>query len=215
MLKKYGFWDKQVVVIPHGVEDLSLSITKQEARNQLNIPQDKKVILYFWFLAGYKGIDLLLDWFENLDPNQYSLILAGGAPKRTLKDPSFKKWYDMIDQRAKKMPWVIRIWWFIPDEMIPVIYAASDLLIMPYLYMLAASGPMALALAYGLPFLVSEVFSPVIANKSMRFNKTPSDLAKKVEAWGQSPDMLESLILELRAERLWGIVSEKTVLLYR
>jgi hypothetical protein len=99
--------------------------------------------------------------------------------------------------------------------MIPVIYAASDLLIMPYLYMLAASGPMALALAYGLPFLVSEVFSPVIANKSMRFDKTPSDLAKKVEAWGQSPDMLESLILELRAERLWGIVSEKAVLLYR
>ena len=49
----------------------------------------------------------------------------------------------------------------------------------------------------------------------MRFDKTPSDLAKKVEAWGQSPDMLESLILELRAERLWGIVSEKTVLLYR
>lgn len=215
MLKKYGFWDKQVVVIPHGVEDLSLSITKQEARNQLNIPQDKKVILYFWFLAGYKGVDLLLDWFENLDPNEYSLILAGGAPKRTLKDTSFKKWYDMIDQRAKTMPWVIRIWWFIPDEMIPVIYAASDLLIMPYLYMLAASGPMALALAYGLPFLVSEVFSPVIANKSMRFDKTPSDLAKKVEAWGQSPDMLESLILELRAERLWGIVSEKTVLLYR
>gem|GEM_PF-1821502 len=29
------------------MEDLSLSITKQEARNQLNIPQDKKVILYF------------------------------------------------------------------------------------------------------------------------------------------------------------------------
>jgi hypothetical protein len=24
-----------------------LSITKQEARNQLNIPQDKKIILYF------------------------------------------------------------------------------------------------------------------------------------------------------------------------
>lgn len=215
VLKKYGFWDKQVVVIPHGVEDLSLSITKQEARNQLNIPQDKKVILYFWFLAGYKGVDLLLDWFENLDPNEYSLILAGGAPKRTLKDTSFKKWYDMIDQRAKTMPWVIRIWWFIPDEMIPVIYAASDLLIMPYLYMLAASGPMALALAYGLPFLVSEVFSPVIINKSMRFDKTPSDLAKKVEAWCQNPHMLESLILELRAERLWGIVSEKTVLLYR
>lgn len=120
----------------------------------------------------------------------------------------------MIDQGAKTMPWVIRIWWFIPDEMIPVIYAASDLLIMPYLYMLAASGPMALALAYGLPFLVSEVFSPVIANKSMRFDKNPSDLAKKVEAWFSSLWPLQEEVSKIRKERLWDSISKKNSKLY-
>lgn len=214
VLMNYGFKENQVEVIPHGVEELTLSLTKQEARAQLNIAEGKKVLLYFWFLAGYKGVDLLLDGFEKLDPSEYCLILAWGAPKRTLADPRFKQWYDSVNHRAETMPGVIRMWGFVADEMIPVLYAASDMLMIPYLYMLAASGPMALALAYNLPFLVSEVFAPVITDECMRFEKTSESLKKRVEIWYWEIDQIQELVAEMREQRLWSKISEITEKLY-
>lgn len=213
VLMKYKYTDKQVEVIVHGVEDRTLSISKQKAREQLGIGSDKKVLLYFGFLAGYKGVDFLLNTFQTMDHGQYRLILAGGTPKRTLADPVFRAWYEWVDTRATTMQWVTRMG-FVPDEEIETLYAAADVLVIPYLYMLAASGPMALAITYNLPFVVSDVFEPVIVEESMRFEKTPKWLSECIAQFFENPQVIQNVVINMRKERLWKVVSEKTSLLY-
>ena len=213
VLIRYGYQDKQVHVIYHGVEDKHLTISREQARSKLWISSDKKVLLYFGFLAGYKGVDLLLDTFETMDKDKYHLILAGGAPKRTLSNPIFRAWYEWINSRTKNMPWVTRIG-FVSDEEIPLIYSSADVLIMPYLYMLAASGPMALALSYNLPFLVSESFAPVLTDPLMRFSKTPDGLLSRIQAFFEDSKKIEDTVKVMRSERLRNIISAKTALLY-
>lgn len=209
----YWFKESQVEVFEHWVEDLKFSISQSQARKSLWIGENKNVLLYFWFLAWYKWVELLLDWFEKLDPKKYHLIFSGWKPKRTWEDKSFNDWYEKIESRAKSMPWVTRIG-FVPDEDIEKVYAASDVLMIPYLYMLAASGPMAIALGYNLPFLVSSVFSPVIENKSMIFEKSPDDLARSIEDFFKNKSYMQNYIREMRENRIWKNISKKTSLLY-
>ncbi|AKH33213.1 hypothetical protein XF24_00890 [candidate division SR1 bacterium Aalborg_AAW-1] len=213
VLMKYRYRDEQVKVIVHGVEDRNLSISQHDARSKLGIESDKKVLLYFGFLAGYKGVDLLLNTFQTMDYSQYHLILAGGTPKRTLADPLFRARYEGVDTKAKNMTGITRMG-FVPDEEIETLYAAADVLVIPYLYMLAASGPMALAITYNLPFIVSDVFSPVIVEESMRFEKTPQGLSKCITQFFENPQKIQNIIITMRKERLWKVVSEKTALLY-
>ena len=47
-----------------------------EARKKLNIPQNKKVLLFFGFIRSYKGLDLLLETMKYLS-DDYLLVIAG------------------------------------------------------------------------------------------------------------------------------------------
>src|ERR1051326_768230 len=47
-----------------------------EAKRKLNIPEGKKVILFFGFIRDYKGLDLLIDAISKLN-NDYHLVICG------------------------------------------------------------------------------------------------------------------------------------------
>ena len=179
LIKKYWYNPNNIKVIHHGIEKLSSTISKDQACKKLWIPLDKKVLLYFWFIAWYKWVELLLDGFDKLD-EEYHLIIAWWIPKRTAKDPKFMERYAKLESRISWIQNITRIW-FVPDEDIQTIYTASDLLVIPYIYMLAASWPMSLSIAYWLPFVVSKAFDSVIDNKSIIFDTNSDDLAKCIQ----------------------------------
>lgn len=131
-----------------------------------------------------------------------------------MNDLHFQEWYQKVNARAKSMDGVLRLEGFVPNDLIPVMYAAADALMMPYLYLLAASGPMALSIAYRLPFLVSEVFAPVIHHEQLLFQKTPQSLAECVLNLTNNNSHVQSYIDQLRAQRLRPVISRKTALLY-
>jgi glycosyltransferase involved in cell wall biosynthesis len=55
------FSNKPTLVSPHPIFDYFGSpISKEDARKKLNIPNDRKLILFFGFIRKYKGLDLLL-----------------------------------------------------------------------------------------------------------------------------------------------------------
>ncbi|MBU1125706.1 MAG: glycosyltransferase family 4 protein [Candidatus Omnitrophica bacterium] len=72
---------EKIFVIPHGdyLFFRQKEIPQEEAKRLLEIPVDKKVILHFGTIRGYKGIDTLLSAFSQLRKahNDVILLLAG------------------------------------------------------------------------------------------------------------------------------------------
>lgn len=208
LVDEYGYREETVKVIFHGVEELKLQDTQEEARKELKIGSDKKVLLFFGFLAGYKGVNLLLDAFEKLDKAEYVLIIAGGKPKRVENDMKYIEWYNRIEDRIKIIPNIIRVG-FVPDDLVSLYFNAADVLILPYLFMLSASGPMSFAIGYRKPFLASDAFREVLS-KELIFKREPSDLLQKVEEFFENKEIVGNIIENMKEQRLWEKVGNET-----
>jgi glycosyltransferase involved in cell wall biosynthesis len=213
LIKDYGFKEEKIEVIHHGIEDRELKISQQSARDSLKIGRDKRVVLFFGFLAGYKGIDLLLDAFELLDKDKYYLILAGGKPKRVEKNRVYNEWYKKIEARINNNDNILQTG-FVLDKDIELYFSVADVVVLPYLQMLSASGPMSFALSFKKPFLASDVFREVLKNEKVIFERNEKSLKKVTEKFFEDQDFFDDYIKNKRSERMWKIVSKKTFKLY-
>jgi glycosyltransferase involved in cell wall biosynthesis len=210
LIRDYGFKDNQIFVIPHGVESNLKSIPRDKARKELNIPENKKVLLFFGFLAGYKGVDLLVETFNQLD-GDYLLILAGGKPKRVEKDKKYNKWYEKFNNSIKDNPNIISTG-FVEDDKITAYFSAADVLILPYLYMLSASGPMNFSMAYELPFLASDAFDEVWSRilPEAIFKRDSQSLKNSIIQFFENKNKFQKDITLLKNQRSWKNVANKT-----
>src|SRR6187399_3294943 len=71
---------KPALFIPHPIYDnFGERISKAEARQHLQIPQDEKIIFFFGFIRKYKGLDLLLEAIadERIKRAGIKLLIAG------------------------------------------------------------------------------------------------------------------------------------------
>jgi glycosyltransferase involved in cell wall biosynthesis len=79
-----GIDGEKIFVAPDGVdlEKFDIDISKEEARKKLDLPLDKKIILYAgsFYLYGWKGIDVLLEAAKELG-NECLVVLIGGNEK--------------------------------------------------------------------------------------------------------------------------------------
>jgi glycosyltransferase involved in cell wall biosynthesis len=88
---------KPRVYSPHPLYDhYGLRISNQEAQNNLGLDTSCKYVLFFGFIRGYKGLDLLLDAFgnERLRELNVKLIVAGefyGNEEQYMKQMYTKK----------------------------------------------------------------------------------------------------------------------------
>lgn len=63
---------------PSDILDLKGSISKEEARQQLNIPQDAFVVLVYGAISLRKGVDILLSMMQqSITPESLHILLAG------------------------------------------------------------------------------------------------------------------------------------------
>lgn len=210
----YGFQSDQIEAIPYGIDEVHLKMSREEARKRLNISEDKKVLLFFGFLAGYKGIDLLIEAFQGLDPKENILILAGDKPRRVENDVKYNSWYRSMTEKVKGIPNIFRVG-FVPDRDVEIYFQACDVLIMPYLQLFGISGPMSMSIAYQKPFLMSDIFQDVMSNKSIIFKRNPDDLVKKIEEFFQDKHQFDNYIRVLKDERSWHNAGKKTFEIYK
>ncbi len=216
ILKNEYHFTKKVVTIAHGVENLSWSMTQTDARQKLNLPENKKVLMFFGFLAGYKGVELLIEGFKKLENKQdYQLIIAGGKVKRVAGDPRYQAWLDKIMEDCKNLG--IQTPGFVKNDDIETYFRASDLLILPYLTPQSMSGIMAMAVGFGQPFIASSSFKERVEDNWL-FNLEPQALADKVD-WFFSADKnsqeMISYLKVLKNERLWTVIATETDQVYK
>lgn len=125
-------------------------INKNEARDKLNIPQGKKVLLFFGFIRDYKGLDVLLETLSLL-PEDYYLIIAGevyGSDKKYRVQIRNLEIADKVQVNFR----------YIGDEEVPLFFSAADVNVLPY-RSATQSGILNIAYHFELPVIVTDTGS--------------------------------------------------------
>lgn len=139
--------DAKYIIHPHPLYDhYGNKMSVIEARAKLNIPPDKKVILFFGFIRDYKGLDLLIESMKDLN-NDYLLLIAGEVYG------DFKKYEEQINRLKQndKINLQVR---YIPETEIPLFFSASDVCVLPY-RSATQSGIVGIAYHFDLPVIVT------------------------------------------------------------
>lgn len=153
IIKLFDGVDNKVVYIPHGnFVNYAKQIDKKEARDYLNLPQDKKIILFFGQIKKVKGLDYLLNAMVKINKIRDDIILVIAGK---VWEDKFDKYRKIIDDN--KLTNVVRCdIKYIPDNDISYYYSACDLNALPYLSVYQ-SGVIQLAYAHRKPVVASDI----------------------------------------------------------
>ncbi|HLD10653.1 MAG TPA: glycosyltransferase [Candidatus Nanoarchaeia archaeon] len=146
--------NKKINVLPIGLEEKK-QINRQEAIKEINsklnsdIKQNDKVILFFGNIRDYKGLDVLIEVYndikkQNNENNSIKLIVAG------------ESWEKQITELIKSNKDIIFSNGFIPPSEVVYYFSASDLVVFPYKYFDASSAAASDAISYGKAIVVTK-----------------------------------------------------------
>jgi len=141
-----GVREDKVHVVPNGVDTEKFkSVGKEYARNLLNLPQDKNIILFVGALRKIKGVDYLIEAAKDFVDIDTELYMVG-------RDDGLGK---SLEKRARELKITNSIKYTGPvnHDDIPLWISASDILVLP-------------SLSEGRPNVVLEALScevPVVA----------------------------------------------------
>jgi len=119
-----GYKEENILVAPDGVdiEKFDISISKEEARKKLNLPQDKKIAMYTGHLYKWKGVQTLADAAKLL-PDDYIIYFVGGTKRD--REKFIIKNKELIDKG--KIVSVLHQ----PHNQIPTWLKTADILVLP------------------------------------------------------------------------------------
>ena len=169
-------------VIPHGnyAGRYRADVARGEARRHLGIADGTTVFLFFGKIRAYKGVDELVDAFDQLGDPGTTLVVAGrqhdrlelaGLPRSTL---------GRLVVRDGTLP----------DDEVAVLFAAADFVVLPYRSILT-SGSLMLALTLARPVVAPafDAIAEVVADGREAVLYDPLDPWGLVSALGRAADM--------------------------
>lgn len=134
---------------PHPLYDqFGAKLEKAKAKNNLNIANQQKVLLYFGLIRQYKGLDILIKAFDLLS-EEYELLIVG--------EPygDFQPYQDLININHNKDR-IHTVTRYVSDEEVPTYFSAADVCVLPY-RSATQSGVTAIAYHFDLPVIVTDV----------------------------------------------------------
>lgn len=136
----------KAVVIEHSSYDGMYPdwISREGARERLGLLPSERVLVTVGGVRPYKGLDRLVDVFDELVAKDPSLrLLVAGRPGKLARSAAFEK-------RCLDHPRIEAFFEFVPDDQLQVWMRAADLAVLPYRNILN-SGSFLLAQSFGLP----------------------------------------------------------------
>lgn len=142
---------REAVFIPHFIQPVAPSLTQVAARKRLQLAENKKYAMVFGYLAPYKGITWLLEnWPIDTD---YELLVVGGINPNHVNNPAMQNYVQRVQMLAKQKK--IQVTGVVTEAEMDLYFTSCDVVLLPYLTMFSSSGPLALALSYQKPVLLS------------------------------------------------------------
>ena len=164
-------------------------VSKEEARKELGIGNEEKIVLFFGFIRKYKGLDILLDAvkiikdlkFSNLNPK---FLIAGEFYEDR------KMYNDQIEKLGIKDQLILHTH-FIPDKMVKYYFCACDVVIQPYRNA-TQSGVTPLAFHFEKAMIVTDVgnLPKMLANGNAGLIAEPNafSIAEKIDDYFSLPE---------------------------
>jgi glycosyltransferase involved in cell wall biosynthesis len=221
LLQDFGVQERTVSVIPFGLNNSvpHTDLTPGEAKQRLGIRDSERTILFFGAIRPYKGLEHLVNAFQQLAAthSEYRLIIAGESRKGA--EQYLDEIQRMINGHVSRRQ-VLQEIRYIPDEETELYFKAADVLALPYTHVFQ-SGVLFLGYSFGLPVVGADVGSireEIIEGRTGFLCRScdSADLAKAIEKYFES-DLFKNLDnrrQEIReyanAKHSWDIVGEIT-----
>ena len=175
-------------------------LDRTSTENKLGLRHNKKNILFFGLIRAYKGLDILLEAFGELDES-YQLIIAG--------EPygSFDKYQEIIDRLPNKARISMNLK-YIKDSEVKDYFSVADLAVLPY-RSATQSGISSVAYHFNTPMIVTDVggLKETIGDRGTGIvakENSPEEIRKEIIRYFDSPHLQESCKknIELEKKRL-------------
>lgn len=152
--------DVQYAIIPHGHyrNSYPAAIDQQQAKAQLGLPPDKKVLLFCGMIKPYKNVDNLIKVFNQAELPDYTLVVAGR--------PETTELADNIRQLSSNNPDIHLFLRFIPDDELHTYLSAADVVVLPY-RAIFNSGALLLALSFDKPVIAPHIGAMVVLQQQL------------------------------------------------
>jgi glycosyltransferase involved in cell wall biosynthesis len=206
-----GLAAERIHVIPHGAFDYLTRLPEEEPLPPELADVEGPVVLFFGLLRPYKGIEVLIEAFQNVEGAELWIVGMPRMPLEPLRE--------LAARTRARVRFVPR---FVDDREIPAFFRRADLVVLPYRE-IDQSGVLYTALAFGKPMIVSDVggFAEVAAEGAAHAVRpgAPVELAAAIQQLLDDPAERERLAQAAAAAATgrysWDSIAQQTLTLYR
>jgi glycosyltransferase involved in cell wall biosynthesis len=206
-----GLPAERVHVIPHGAFDYLTRLPEERPLPAELAEVEGPVVLFFGLLRPYKGVDLLIEAFHDVEGAELWVV---GMPRMPLEP--LRELASGVRGRVRFVPR------FIDDSQIPAFFRRADIVALPYRE-IDQSGVLYTAMAFGKPIVVTAVggFAEVAARGAARAvpPNAPVELAAALQELIDKPAERERLALAAAeaaaGDYSWDSIAQRTTSLYR
>lgn len=217
----FGIAKERIQLLPLGIPNYLIDkVDKGTAKEKLQIPGNKRIVLCFGNIRKYKGVDILLDAFcvAQKEVQDIHLVIAG------------KPWIDWKPYQAQIAALGLAELTtcyldYVPTEQIRNYFCAADLLVLPYTHFDAQSGPGRIALGYGLPIIATDQggLSDLVRHEQCLVyassrEEMVAELARKMIEILSGESLYKELLRGAEAKQNefnWSTIANRTASLYR
>ena len=210
-----------ISIVPHGsyTPFINIQYDKEKSKEQLDIPNNRRILLFFGMIKKVKGLEILLSAFKGVI-KQYPDVLLVIAGKPWEND--FSAYQKIIDENNLS-EYILLHTKFIPQEDVEHYYCASDLVILPY-KKIYQSGVLMMTLSYERPALVSDLppLKEIISDNENGFlfkTENVSDLTAKLNSILSDEGLMEEVRVKgaelINTKYDWGEIGRQTKQAYQ
>jgi glycosyltransferase involved in cell wall biosynthesis len=209
------FSHKPVSISPHPIfNHFGDPITKMEARTQLGLSQEKKIILFFGYIRKYKGLDLLIQAMssESIKKLNIQLMIVGEFYEDA------RTYHDLVISLGLQNQ-ISFYSNYIPDGEVKNYVCSADFIIQPYKNA-TQSGVTPLAYHFEKPMLVTNVggLADTVPNlkTGIVVEPTTNAIVKGIETlYELGENHFIPNIIEEKKKYSWAQMTEKFLALYQ
>ena len=154
LTRRYGALSDRITVVPCGVDlDLFRPVNKEDARRQLGLADDERIILFVGRIEPLKGIDILISAAAQLheEADFFQAVIVGGDARAETRVRELKSLATTLGVEHH-----VSFVGAVDHERLPLYYNAADVCVVPSFY--ESFGLVAVeAMACGTPVVASRV----------------------------------------------------------
>jgi len=210
-----------ISIVPHGnyTPFINVQYDKEKSKEQLGIPNNRRILLFFGMIKKVKGLEILLSALKGvIKRNPDVLLVIAGKPWEN----DFSNYQKIIDKNNLS-EYILLHTKFIDQEDVEHYYCASDLVVLPYKKNYQ-SGVLMMTLSYERPALVSDLppLKEIISDNENGFlfkTENVSDLTTRINSILSDEVLMEKVRIKgielISTKYDWGEIGRLTKLAYQ